>query len=111
MIVSLGDRLNYMCKHSETERITWRVNGSLLNVEIFPTDIIQNNLRLPNGSRVSTLTIGGLPEHNVTTIQCAARLMNGSTVVTSNVTFYIEGNILYVSPHLTVCSKIKYIIV
>ena len=84
-----------MCNHSETERIIWRVNGSLLNVEIFPFEITPNNIPLPDGGRVYTLTIGGRPENNATTIQCSARLMSGSIVVTPNVTFYIQGNILY----------------
>ena len=93
MIVSLEDSRNiiYTCNHSETERITWMVNGSLLNVEIFLTDIIPNSIHLPDGGRVYTLTIGGRPEHNGTTIQCSARLTNDSTVVTPSVTFFIQG--------------------
>ena len=91
VIVTLEETHVYMCNHSETEIIMWRVNGSLLNVDIYPTDIIPNNIRLPDGGRVYTLTIGGRPEHNATTIQCSARLMNDSTVMTPSVTFFIQG--------------------
>ena len=91
MIVTLEERHYYTCNHSETERITWRVNGSLLNVEIFPPGIDPSIIAFSDGGRVYTLTIGGRLEHNTTTIQCLAQLGDGSTVVTPSVKFLIQG--------------------
>ena len=69
----------------------WLINGSQLNVDIFPTDIVTIATALPDGGRVFTLTIGGLLKHNQTSIQCQARLMNGSSAVTPMVSFLIQG--------------------
>ena len=105
MIVTSEERRVYMCNHSATERITWRVNDSLLNVDIFPQEITPNIIPLPGGGRVYTLTIGGRPEHNATTIQCSARLLNGSTVVTPSVIFFIqlEGTCNFCIMSLSLC--------
>ena len=94
MIVTLKDRHVYMCNHSETERITWRVNGSLLNVDIFSPGIDPTIIAFPDGGRVYTLTIGGRAEHNGTTIQCLAQLEGGSTMMSKSVIFLIQGILL-----------------
>ena len=91
VIVTFEERYVYMCNHSETNRITWRLNDTALNDEIFPTDIGTTSISLPGGGRIYTLTIGSHLEHNATTIQCSARLSNGSTVVTPSVMFFIQG--------------------
>ena len=91
MIATFEDKHVYMCNHSGTESVTWRVNGSVLNVEIFPLEIVSNLIPLPGGRRVSTLTVGGHPEHNETTIQCSAQLESGPTMMTPSVTFLIQG--------------------
>ena len=93
LIVTVEERHVYMCNHSETINIFWRVNGSILNVEIFPIDIVANTLPLPGGGRVYTLEIGGRLEHNATTIQCSARLSDGSEVTTPSVFFLIQGTL------------------
>ena len=89
--MTIAERHVYICNHSETIQVFWRVNGSRLYIDIFPVDIDTTPLELPDGGRVYTLTIGGRLEHNGTTIQCLARLSDGSTVMTSNVSFYIQG--------------------
>ena len=91
LIVTMEERHVYMCNHSETINIIWRVNGSIPNAEIFPTDINIVALDLPGGGRVSTLEIGGRLEHNATTIQCSARLSDGSEVMTPSVFFFVQG--------------------
>ena len=91
LIVTMEERHVYMCNHSETINIFWRVNGSRLNVEIFPIEIDVHTLQLPGGGRVYILTIGGRPDHNVTTIQCSARLSSGSEVMTPSVSFFMQG--------------------
>ena len=68
------------------------MNGSRLNIEIFPLNIGSAIVPLPNGRRVYTLTIGGLPEHNGTTIQCIANSDDDSIhEATSIVKFLIQG--------------------
>ena len=95
LTVTADERHVYMCNHSETIEVSWRVNGSRLYDEIFPTEISINIVPVgPLGNRVTTLEIGGRPEHNNTTIQCLAKLTNGSTVMTSNVSFFIQGIII-----------------
>ena len=84
-----------MCNHSETNNIFWRVNGSRLNVEIFPIGIVTNTRQLFGGGRVFTLTIGGRLEHNATTIHCSARLSDGSTMTTPSVLFLMQGITCY----------------
>ena len=64
----------------------------MLGVDIFPLNVITDDYSLPGGGTVSTLTIGGLPEHNETTVRCAAIYDNRSIpVVSPNVTFLIQG--------------------
>ena len=70
----------------------WRVNGSELGGDEFWIGIVTHTVDLPHGDgRVYTLTIGGRLEHNTTTIQCSARLSDGSTVTTPSVSFFIQG--------------------
>ena len=95
LIVTMEERHVYMCNNSETINIFWRINGSRLNVEIFPNGIIPVTLELPGGVRVYTLEIGGRLEHNATTIQCSARLSGGSEVTTPSVSFFIQGITLH----------------
>ena len=101
LIVTMEERHVYLCNHSDTINIFWRVNGSILNVEIFPIEIDPSTLPLPGGRRVYTLEIGGRLEHNATTIQCSARLSDGSIVMTPGVLFLMQGIILcYVVSYL-----------
>ena len=92
--VTMEERHVYLCNHSETINIFWRVNGSILYVDIFPIEIDPRTLVLPGGGRVYTLEIGGRLEHNATTIQCSARLSDGSEVTTPSVLFLVQGIIL-----------------
>ena len=86
------ERHVYTCNHSETNNIIWRVNGSILNVEIFLLEIAVSTISLPDGGRVYTLEIGGHPEHNETTIQCSAILGRGSIIETTPaVSFFMQG--------------------
>ena len=95
LIVTMEERHVYMCNHSETINIFWRVNGSILNFEIFLIEVAIAALQLPGGGRVSTLTIGGRLRHNATTIQCSARLSDGFIVTTPSVLFLMQGITCY----------------
>ena len=90
-IVTMEERHTYMCSHSQTDRVSWRVNGSVFGVEIFPLNVATDIISFPEG-RMYTLTIGGLLEHNETNIECAAALDDGSGLdVTPTVTFLMQG--------------------
>ena len=92
--VTLDEMYVYSCNHSETESISWIINNTRLN-EISPQPLLisPNIIPLPDGGRVSTLTIGGLREHNGTTIQCLAISQDqSSTAVTPPATFLIQGD-------------------
>ena len=90
-IVTLEERYTYMCNHTQPDRIFWLINDSQLNVDIFPLNVATVINPLPDGGRVYTLTIGGRPEHNATTIQCVANSSDGSLEAAPNVTFLIQG--------------------
>ena len=91
MVVTMEERHTYMCNHSQTNRISWRVKDGVLGIETFlnvTTDIIS----VSGGGRVYILTIGGLPEHNETTIQCTAAVSDGSRPdMTPSAIFLIQG--------------------
>lgn len=91
--MTLNERHTYRCNHTQTNRISWWVNGSQLNAEIFPLNIRTAIVPVSNGSRVYTLTIGGLPEHNDTTIQCRTNDDDDGLIheATSTVKFLIQG--------------------
>ena len=90
--ITMGERHVYTCNNSATDRIIWRVNGSVLWVEIFPQSFEDSIIPLPGGYRLHTLTIGGRLEHNATTIQCVATFNNGSNPeVTQVALFLIQG--------------------
>ena len=92
MIVAMEERHVFMCNHSATDAISWRVNGRVLGVDIFPLNVTTDSISLRGGGRVSTLIIEGLPEHNETTIRCAAIFDDRSIpVVSPSVTFLIQG--------------------
>ena len=93
VIVSLEERYTYMCNNSKTNRIYWRINNSRLSVDIFPAKIVADISPLPNGHTLHTLTIGGPPEHNETTIQCVAELVDRSMEETPVVTFLMQGQL------------------
>ena len=49
-------------------------------------------MKFPNGNKVYTLMIGGMFEHNETTIQCVATFDDGSNpVMTQTVLFLMQG--------------------
>ena len=94
-VVTLDEMYVYRCNHSETEGIFWIINNTRLN-EIIPSPLLisPNTVPLPGGGRVSTLTIGGLLQHNGTTIQCLAISQDQtSTAMTPPVTFLIQGDL------------------
>ena len=95
LTVTLGERYTYMCNHSETNRITWKINDQVLGVQIndIPginyTDFISSR----GGAEVYTLTIRALPQNNETTIQCTAAFSGGSPPEeTPTATFLIQGH-------------------
>ena len=96
LIVTMEERHVYLCNHSETINVFWRVNGSRLRIDIFSVGIDDGIDSLPGGGRVYTLEIGGRLDHNATTIQCSARLSDGSEVMSPSVLFLIQGTYCYV---------------
>ena len=97
MTVTMEETHTYMCNHSRTNMITWRVNGSQLNVEIFPPNVDPKIIPFSDGGRVYTLTIRGLSQHNETTIQCVARFSGlFSPLVSPMTTFLIQGQFIMV---------------
>ena len=92
LVVTSEERYVYTCNNSATKRIYWTVNGSRLSVDIFPSRISAENIPLPGGNQVDTLTIGGLPEHNETRIECVAQLSDGIKVRTPMVLFRMQCN-------------------
>lgn len=92
MVVTLEERHTYRCLHPLADGITWRVNGRVL---IFPPNIDTSSETLPDGGRVYTLIIGGLIDHNETTIQCEAVRQDATVVAQSpEVIFQIQGAFL-----------------
>lgn len=89
LIVTLKERHTYYCHHSQTDEITWQLNGSrIVNFRDIPTGVSPDSRISPDGGTIYTLTIGGLSKHNGTTIQCVA---GTPPVVTPAVTFLIQG--------------------
>ena len=93
MIVTIEERYEYRCNHSQTSRmINWRINGSILGIRNISQSIDTAILSFPNDDKVYTLTIGGLREHNETTVQCIATFDDGSNPVETNtVLFLMQG--------------------
>ena len=59
MTVTLEEQHTYMCNHTGTDRITWRVNDLVLGVELRNVPGIEYTdfLTHPGGAEVYTLTI------------------------------------------------------
>jgi hypothetical protein len=93
VIVTIKERYEYRCNHSQTSRIiNWRINGSDTVIRNFSQNVDTSVLSFPSGDKVSTLTIGGLLEHNETTVQCVATFDDGSNPVeTQTVLFLMQG--------------------
>ena len=103
MVVSLEEIYTYMCNNSKTNRIYWRINNSRLSVDIFPAKIDPVIIPLTDGFTLHTLTIGGLPEHNETMIQCVAEFIDSSVEETQVVTFLIQGQLFDLTLILLTC--------
>ena len=83
-----------MCNHTATKRITWRVNGRVLGVEVDNIPGIEYTDRFshPGGAEVYILTIRALSQNNQTTIECTAGFNDGSPPEDSPlVVFLIQG--------------------
>ena len=93
MIVTLEEQHTYMCNHSTTDRISWRVNDQVLGVKLrhHPGIEYTNILSHPSGAEVYTLTIRALPQNIETTIRCTAAFIGGSPQYSPTVTFVIQG--------------------
>ena len=94
MIVTLDENHTYVCNHTASKRIFWRMNGRVLGVEVNNIPGIEYTDRFshPGGAEVYTLTIRALPQYNQTTIQCTAGFDDGSPPeYTPSVVFLIQG--------------------
>ena len=97
MITTLEKQHTYMCNHSATDKISWRVNDQVLGVELRNTPGIEftDFLSHPGGAEVYTLTIRALPQNNETNVRCTAAFSDGSPPQhTWTVTFLIQGRLI-----------------
>ena len=93
MIMTIEERYEYRCNHSQKSRIIyWRINGNDVDIRNISQNLDATVILFPNGNKVYTLTIGGLVEHNETTVQCIASFDDGSNpVMTKTALFLIQG--------------------
>ena len=89
-------QFTFYCNHSQTARISWKLNSTTYEFLDFPPDINGGSESIPGGHRVYTLTLRGLPEYNETRVQCVAEL-NGVSVETYTTTLLIQGLIVLMS--------------
>ena len=80
----------YMCGHSQTDDISWRVNGKVFGVEIRPPNITSGTVP-GDGGTVLTLAVGGTSENNGSSVQCLALLGDGRLETTLPVEFLVQG--------------------
>ena len=94
-VVTLDGQHTYECSHSETNKISWRVNDKVLGTEVFTiprmeyTDFISHP-----GDAIYTLRIRAFPQNNETTIQCTAAFVGQSPQTSPVVTFLIQGRLI-----------------
>ena len=95
MVTTLDEQHTYECSHSETNRISWRVNDKVLGTEIFTiprmeyTDFNSH----PNDANY-TLRIRAFHQNNETSIQCTAAFVGQSPQTSPIVTFLIQGRVI-----------------
>ena len=97
MVVTLDKEHTYKCSHSSAERISWRVNDTVLGADIFTIPGIEytDTVSHPDDG-VYTLRIRALPQNNETTIQCTAFFTDQSRSLQTSpvVTFLIQGRFI-----------------
>ena len=95
MVVTLDGQYTYECSHSETNKISWRVNDKVLGTEVYTiprmeyTDFTSH----PNDTNY-TLRIRAFPRNNETTIQCTAAFVDRSPQTSPVVSFLIQGRLI-----------------
>lgn len=91
--VTEGTKATFYCKHSTSQDIAWRVNGSSLSVLDLPAIKTRTVTRQNSFDYVSELTIQALSEYNQTSVYCLAYINNlESPTYSSEVTMLIQGN-------------------
>ena len=93
VVIAPKNEYTFYCNHSQTARISWKLNSTTYEFLDFPPDINGGSESIPGGHRVYTLTLRGLPEYNETRVQCVAEL-NGVSVETYTATLLIQGLII-----------------
>ena len=92
MVVTLDGQHTYKCSHSAAERISWRVNDTVLGADIFAIPGIEYTDTVSNpGDAIYTLRIRALPQNNETNIQCTAVFADQSPQTSPVVTFLVQG--------------------
>ena len=79
----------FYCNHSQTTRLSWKLNGTAFDFVDLPPGTGGGSESILGGRQVY-LTLKGLPEYNATRVQCVAEL-NGMSVETSIATFLVQG--------------------
>ena len=80
----------FQCQHPLADVISWRVNGTPLNVAALQ-NISDVSVGTPNGV-TSTLSIGTLLVYNETAVECIATFIDGSSPqFTASVALHIQG--------------------
>ena len=76
MIVTIEERYEYRCNHSQTTRIiNWRINGSDLGIRNVSQNVDTFVVKFPNDNKIYTLMNGGIFKHNETTFSMLLLLM------------------------------------
>ena len=74
MMVTVGTRATFRCRHETADVIGWRVNGTSIG-QVGNPDFIPGTIRRGDGSLVHILTVVVHPEYNDTVITCVAAFL------------------------------------
>ena len=95
MVVTLDEQHTYECSHPVAQRITWRVNDTVLGADILNIPGIEyTDFTSHQNDTNYTLRIRALPQNNETTIQCTALIADQSPQTSPVVTFLIQGRLI-----------------
>ena len=101
MMVTVGTRATFRCRHETADVIGWRVNGTSIG-QVGNPDFIPGTIRRGDGSLVHILTVVVHPEYNDTIITCVAAFLRQELPLelSSPVTLTVfEGNRMYMYTH------------
>ena len=86
LTVTIGAESRFRCRHPNSSGILWSVNGTFLSN--LP-DSLRNFVEVQDSGH--TLTVTAYPQFNMSSIQCVAIFINGSSIYAQPVTLEIQG--------------------